>query len=95
MVATNTTIGFLPRAGLQGLIDLLREDGRTLLGPTIADGAIVYDEIGGVADLPAGWGSDQSPGRFRLRERGDERLFDYAVPPTTWKRSVFPPEMPL
>ncbi len=95
MVATSTTIGFLPRADLQRLIDLLRQDGRTLLGPTVADGAIVYDEIEGVADLPAGWGSEQSPGRFRLQERGGERLFDYAVPPTTWKRFVFPPEMPL
>jgi sulfhydrogenase subunit beta (sulfur reductase) len=96
MVATaTTTIGFLARADFQELIDLLREDGRTVLGPTISDGAIVYDEIREVGDLPAGWGSEQSPGRFRLVERGGQRLFDYAVPPSTWKRFVFPPEMPL
>ena len=33
---------FLPRANLQDLLDLLREDGRRLIGPTIADEAIVY-----------------------------------------------------
>ena len=36
---------FLPRANLQDLLDLLREDGRRIIGPTIADEAIVYDEI--------------------------------------------------
>jgi UDP-glucose 4-epimerase len=36
---------FLPRANLQDLLDILREDGRRLIGPTIADETIVYEEI--------------------------------------------------
>jgi sulfhydrogenase subunit beta (sulfur reductase) len=92
---TKSAIGFLPRASFQRLIDALRDDGRTVIGPTVADGAIVYDEIRAVADLPKGIGSDQTPGRYRLTEHDDERLFAYAVGPTSWKRHVFPPSLPL
>ena len=94
-VAARSAIGFLPRAEFQTLIELLQRDGRTVIGPTVADGAIVYDEIASVADLPAGWGAEQAPGRYRLERRGDARLFDYAVGPTSWKRFTFPPTLPL
>jgi NAD(P)H-flavin reductase/NAD-dependent dihydropyrimidine dehydrogenase PreA subunit len=87
--------GFLARADLQVLLDLLREDGRTLIGPTVADATIVYDEISRVEDLPMGWGDDQAPGRYRLRKRTDERLFGYVVGPTAWKRWTFPSAVPL
>ena len=46
---------FLPRVNLQDLLDILREDGRRLIGPTIADQTIVYDEISTVDELPHGW----------------------------------------
>ncbi len=87
--------GFLARADLQVLFDALREDGRTLVGPTVADGAIVYDEITSVDELPRGWGDEQAAGRYRLRRRGDERLFGYVVGPTAWKRWTFPSRVPL
>ena len=61
---------FLPRANLQDLLDLLREDGRRLIGPTIADETIVYDEITSVDELPQGWGDEQGPGTYRLRVAG-------------------------
>ena len=41
--------------GLQALIGALAARGYKVLGPTVRDDAIVYDEIAGVADLPAGW----------------------------------------
>jgi NAD(P)H-flavin reductase/NAD-dependent dihydropyrimidine dehydrogenase PreA subunit len=87
--------GFLPRAELQVLLDLLREGDRTLIGPTVADASIVYDEISRVEDLPMGWGDDQAPGRYRLRKRNDERLFGYVVGPTAWKRWTFPAAVQL
>ena len=58
--------GFLSRDGLERLISVLRADGRTVIGPTVVDGAIAYDEIAGVASLPAGLTDDQAPGRYRL-----------------------------
>ena len=92
---TTSAIGFLPRAGFQQLIDLLAEDGRTVIGPTVADGAIVYGEVRTVGDLPRGVGSEQAPGRYRLVDHADERYFAYAVGPTSWKRFVFPPTLTL
>jgi sulfhydrogenase subunit beta (sulfur reductase) len=87
--------GFLARADLQVLFDLLQEDGRTLIGPTVADNAIVYDTLTSADQLPRGWGDEQSPSRYRLRRRGDERLFGYVVGPTAWKRWTFPSFLPL
>jgi sulfhydrogenase subunit beta (sulfur reductase) len=89
------TARFLPRPGLQALLDLLREDGRRLIGPTVADGAIVYDEIREVGDLPVGRGDEHRPGSYRLVDRGDERCFGYVVGPTSWKRFTFPPRAPI
>ena len=76
--------GFLARADLQVLIDLLREDGRTVIGPTVQDGAIVFDEITSIEERPRGVGDEQAPGRSRLRRRGDEQIFGYVVGPTAW-----------
>jgi sulfhydrogenase subunit beta (sulfur reductase) len=86
---------FLARTDLQALLDLLREDGRTLIGPTLDSGAIVYDEISAVEDLPRGWADEQGPGRYRLHDRRDERLFGYVVGPTSWKKWTFPSLVPL
>ncbi len=92
---TRSAIGFLPRAGFQRFIDLLAEDGRTVIGPTVSDGAIVYGEVRAVGDLPIGIGAEQAPGSYRLVEHADDRYFAYAVGPTSWKRFVFPPTLGL
>jgi sulfhydrogenase subunit beta (sulfur reductase) len=86
---------FLARTNLGVLIDLLREDGRTVIGPTVADGAIVYDEITSVDQLPAGIGDEQAPGRYGLIDHHDRRVFDYTVGPISPKRWTFPATVPL
>ena len=87
--------GFLPRAGLDRLIALLEEDGRRVIGPTISDGAIVYDEVHAAADLPLGVGDEQAPGRYRLHDSDGGRAFGYAVGPTSWKEWTFPSRVPI
>ncbi|MFI5262750.1 MAG: 4Fe-4S dicluster domain-containing protein [Candidatus Limnocylindrales bacterium] len=94
MEVTTTPPAFMARPGLEVLIEALRTDGWRVIGPTIADGAIVYDEIEHAADLPVGWGDEQSPGRYRLVRRDDERSFGYVVGPTSWKRYTFPSTVP-
>jgi NAD(P)H-flavin reductase len=86
---------FLLRANLQVLIDELHADDRRVIGPTVADGAIVYDDIVTVADLPEGWGDVQEAGQYRLVRRSDRRLFGYNAGPSSWKRFTFPPVVPL
>jgi ferredoxin len=77
--------------GLQSLIDGLAARGYQVLGPTVRDGAIVYDAVAHLADLPAGWTDRQDAGRYRLERRADNALFGYAVGPQSWKRFLRPP----
>jgi sulfhydrogenase subunit beta (sulfur reductase) len=79
------------RGHLDQLLDAITRRGFRLIGPTLRDGAIVYDEISSSADLPAGWTDEQDGGTYRLRRRGDEALFGYNVGPQSWKRHLFPP----
>jgi ferredoxin len=77
------------------LFEALRERGYTVVGPTIGQDAIVYDELPGASALPAGWTDEQAPGSYRLKRRDDSALFGYAVGPHSWKRFLFPPTTPL
>ncbi len=86
---------FLPRAELVRLFAALSADGRRIVGPTVADGAVVYDELRSPAELPTGWETDTAPGSYRLRETGADRSFDYVLPVTSWKRYTHPSFVPL
>jgi NAD(P)H-flavin reductase/Pyruvate/2-oxoacid:ferredoxin oxidoreductase delta subunit len=87
--------GYLPRGELDRLIAILRDEGRTVIGPIARDGAIVYDEVTSTGDLPAGWTDDHAPGRYRLSQTGSPRLFDFTVGPQGWKRYTQPPRVPI
>ncbi|HEU5001770.1 MAG TPA: 4Fe-4S dicluster domain-containing protein [Actinomycetota bacterium] len=78
-------------SGLDLLIGALAADGYQVIGPVVHDGAIVYGEVRGLADLPTGWGDVQEPASYRLRRRDDRAAFGYAVGPHSWKRYLFPP----
>jgi ferredoxin len=81
----------LPADGLPALLEALSADGYTVVGPTLQQGAIVYDRIRQVDDLPRGWTDEQEPGRYRLLRRDDEAYFGYVVGPHSWKKYLFPP----
>jgi ferredoxin len=87
-VGTKATI---PLEGLQALIEALVVRGYQVLGPTVRDDAIVYDEVRKLDDLPVGWTDRQEAGRYRLERRADKALFGYAVGPQSWKRFLHPP----
>jgi len=80
---------------LDALVDGLRERGYRVLGPTVRDGAIVYDDLASATALPIGWTDRQEPGRYRLERREDEARFGYAVGPHSWKQFLFPPRVRL
>jgi sulfhydrogenase subunit beta (sulfur reductase) len=82
-------------AGLETLLRVLRQNGRRVVGPTVADGAIVYDEIEAIADLPQGVADEQAPGRYALTRRDDAALFGYAVGPHSWKKFLHQPLLRL
>src|SRR6476619_4124863 len=80
----------IERDDFDALPAALARRGYTVVGPTVRDRAIVYDEIASSADLPAGWTDEQDGGHYRLRRRDDEALFGYAVGPHSWKRYQLP-----
>jgi len=77
--------------GLQQIIGALAGRGYRVIGPTVRDGAIVYDTIVHLDELPVGWTDQQDGGRYRLERRADTALFGYAVGPHSWKRFLHPP----
>ena len=83
------------REHLEQLLQALVSRGYEVLGPTLRDGAIVYDHLTSTADLPAGWTDEQSGGTYRLQRRQDQSLFGYAVGPHSWKKFLFPPQQRL
>jgi ferredoxin len=85
----------LEREHFDVLLGALKQRGYRLLGPTVDNGAITYDELESAADLPAGWTDEQEGGTYRLRRREDEGLFGYAVGPRSWKQFLWPPRVRL
>jgi ferredoxin len=86
---------FLARGALAALIDALRAQGFSVIGPTVQDGAIVYKPIDGTGALPAGWHADQAPGRYTLRHDGSPRQFAWANGPHALKPVFFAPRESL
>ncbi len=91
VVVGRSCAGGAERRGLAGLVRRLAVARLSLIGPTVRDRAIVYDDIASVADLPRGWTDEQDGGRYRLERRDDDALFGYAVGPHSWKRFLHPP----
>ena len=85
----------LPVEALDVLIGALSQRGYTVLGPTVRNGAIVYDELEAAAELPAGWTEVQEGGTYTLERRDDDARFGFASGPTSWKGQLFPSKIRL
>lgn len=86
---------FLPRRELEQLIQVLREEQYTVLGPTVAHDTVVIRPIQSVDELPYGVRDDQDGGHYRLVDGDPELCFEYVVGPDGPKRYLFPPELKL
>ncbi|HWB98954.1 MAG TPA: 4Fe-4S dicluster domain-containing protein [Bryobacteraceae bacterium] len=96
--------GNAPDVGRQYVLDVsclslfipsLERRGYRVIGPMVRGGAIVYDAIGSIEELPAGWTAEQEAGHYRLRRREDGALFGFAPGADGWKRYLYPPEATL
>jgi len=85
----------IERADFDALFHALARRGYTVVGPTVRDRTIVYDELRSTSDLPVGWTDEQDGGHYRLRPRDDAALFGYSVGPHSWKRFQLPPDRRL
>ncbi|MFH0245724.1 4Fe-4S dicluster domain-containing protein [Streptomyces sp. HK10] len=84
------TEAVLDREGLDALVRVLRRRGRTVVGPTVRDGAIVLDELESADELPHGWGVELEAGRYRTRRREDGAAFAHSAGPQSWKSFLHP-----
>ena len=76
---------------LEQLLQALVHRGYEVVGPAVCEGAIVYQRLTSVKDMPAGWTDEQEGGRYRLKRRNDNALFGYVVGPHSWKKFLHPP----
>ncbi|UCC78242.1 MAG: 4Fe-4S dicluster domain-containing protein [Candidatus Zixiibacteriota bacterium] len=85
----------LEKKALRSLFDSMVSGGYRIIGPKIANNAIVYRELSSIDDLPKGWIDVQDGGSYHLEQTGGEAYFGYVVGPDSPKRFLFPPERTL
>ena len=76
---------------LEQLLQALAHRSYEVIGPTVCEGAIVYQQLTSIKDLPEGWTDEQQGGKYRLARRSDNALFGYAVGPHSWKKFLHSP----
>lgn len=87
--------GFLARRDLDKLRQQLVSQGYRCIGPQLRDGAIVYDELQSVAELPVGIHIRQAPGSYQASETDSPRAFAWANGPQSLKPLLFAPRETL
>jgi len=91
----NETPRVMAAGELDKLIQLLAGRGYEVIGPVVRDGAIVYEPVNKLSDLPVGWTDEQEAGHYRLKRRPDQSVFAFNVGPQSWKKFLHPPEVRL
>jgi len=81
--------------GVAQLITALEQRSYQVVGPTLRDGAISYERLHKLEDLPSGWTDEQGPGRYRIVHHTNGALFGYTVGVQSWKKFLHPPELRL
>lgn len=87
--------GLLARAEFDALIRALKAQGHRVLGPKLMTESIIWGTVESAADLPRGLRSVQEPGRYRIVDKGDDRMFDFVHGMESLKRLLFAPEETL
>lgn len=75
----------------QYLLDKLHELGYQCIGPQIRDGAIIFDTLASIEQLPQGISDDQRPGHYSLKSNGTTHYFNWANGPQAIKPFLFTP----
>jgi len=82
---------FLSREGFVSLVNLLRDEGYTVIGPTVAQGVIALREIESAEQLANGVRDEQRRGSYRLMPASGDLQFQFVVGADSPKRYLFPP----
>ena len=82
---------WLDQDGLEALVGALAAAGYRVIGPQVADGAVVLRDLASAAALPHGWLDEQDGGHYRLIHDPRAGTFDHVVGPHSLKNFLFPP----
>jgi len=82
---------WLAHDGLEALVAALAAAGYRVVGPQVADGAVVLRDLASAAELPHGWLDEQDGGHYRLLRDPAAGTFDHVVGPHSLKNFLFPP----
>jgi ferredoxin len=85
----------IERREIEALFEVLKNNGYTLIGPILRDGAIIYDKIETSEDLPIGWTDQQDAGKYRIEKSEEDSLFNFTCGPQSWKKFLYPPVQKL
>jgi formate hydrogenlyase subunit 6/NADH:ubiquinone oxidoreductase subunit I len=83
----------MDRGELDRLIGLLREASYTVIGGRVREGALRYEPIACLADLPVGFSDRQEAGRYSIAPGGHQHCFSHVPAADSWKRFLFPPRL--
>lgn len=98
MNAGSLPIGCLVRIdkpAFQSIIDALASRGYRVIGPTVAEAAVVYADLHSIAQLPVGYVDEQEGGKYRLISTEPNTYFAHVVGPHSLKNYLFPPRTTL
>jgi ferredoxin len=82
-------------AQLSSLFAEFASRGYRMIGPTLRDGTIVYDDISGAEDLPQGYGESLGRSTYAVIPRDDKAVFGYWTGASTWRKFLIPPRVSL
>jgi formate hydrogenlyase subunit 6/NADH:ubiquinone oxidoreductase subunit I len=85
----------IDKPALQAVVDKLKALGYRVLGPRVAESAVVYADLDSVQQLPIGYVDEQEGGKYRLVPTGRNNYFEYVVGPHSLKNYLFPPRTTL
>ena len=85
----------IEKHGLQKLFEVLKAKGYHVVGPTVRNGVIIYDELKSIDDLPVGWTEEQEGAAYRLKRQEGRAFFDYGPGPDSLKKFLYPPAVSL
>ena len=77
------------------LFGALRNGGYKIIGPTVRNEAVIYDELKSPDDLPKGWSDQTDSAQYRLRKGNEQFYFGFNLGPQSWKKFLFPPRRRL
>lgn len=86
---------FFQTSQLQQWLDNLLSKDYDCIGPQVQDGAIIYDSISSIEQLPKGISDKQKPGHYSVNSSTSSKYFDWANGPQAIKPLLFAPRESL